>query len=73
MAQHLFSGPELTLVKHPNLPARRRFRHPVPVVIHQDPLVLGLSTEVDAELLGLLDGWVEVLDGRVETMVSVIR
>jgi hypothetical protein len=33
----------------------------MPVVIHQDPLIFGLSTKVDAELLGLFDGWVQVL------------
>jgi hypothetical protein len=51
----------LTLVEHPNLPARCWFRYSMPVVIHQDPLVFGLSTKVDAELLGLFDGWVQVL------------
>jgi hypothetical protein len=51
----------LTLVEHPNLPARRWFGNSMPVVVHQDPLIFGLSTKVDAELLGLFDGWVEVL------------
>lgn len=33
----------------------------MPVVVHQDPLIFGLSTKVDAKLLGLFDGWVQVL------------
>ena len=63
----------LTLVEHPNLPARRWFGYPMPVVVHQDPFIFGLSTKVDAELLGLFDGWVQVLANSAKTGMSAIE
>lgn len=51
----------LTLVENPDLATGRRFGHSMPVVIHQDPFVLGLPSKVDAELFRLFNGRIEVL------------
>ncbi len=51
----------VVLVEDPNLARGGRFGDAVAVVVEQDSLILGVATEGDAELLGLLDGRVEVL------------
>lgn len=55
-----------TLIKHPNLPTRRRFGYPMPIIVQQHPLVLCLPAEVDAEFLGLFGGGVDVLFVKIE-------
>ncbi len=51
----------VVLVENPDLARRRRLRHAVAVVVHQHALVLGIPPQRDAELLGLLDGRIEIL------------